>query len=415
MRKLLQINPVVRINTSTGRIMQEIGQLAMSNGWESYIAYSYGRDGIKPCDSKLVPVGNKADVAWHGLVTRLTDRHGLASEGATRAFIREIERIQPDIIHIHNIHGYFLNYRVLFDYLAKCNTPVVWTVHDCWLYTGHCYYYSYIGCNKWKTECVQCPQRKMFPSSWWADRSKQNFRDKKAAFTSLPKERFTIVPVSRWIKGEMEQSFLKDYDFRVIHNGIDTNVFTIYDPAEVKKKYQLEGKRIILGVASIWCEEKGWNDFMRLAERLDENERLVLVGVDEKHQAMLPKNITGIRRTENIRQLAELYSAAEAFVNPTWQDNYPTVNLEAIACGTPVVTYRTGGSIEAVTEQTGLVVEQGDVDGLLQAIRTIEERGKAYYQEPCRTHALKNFKKEDRYAEYLKLYDELICRNKNLE
>ena len=415
MRKLLQINPVVRINTSTGRIMQEIGQLAMSNGWESYIAYSYGRDGIKPCDSKLVPVGNKADVAWHGLVTRLTDRHGLASEGATRAFIREIERIQPDIIHIHNIHGYFLNYRVLFDYLAKCNTPVMWTVHDCWLYTGHCYHYSYIGCNKWKTECVQCPQRKMFPSSWWADRSKQNFRDKKAAFTSLPKERFTIVPVSDWIKGEMQHSFLKDYDFRVIHNGIDTNVFTIYDPAEVKKKYQLEGKRIILGVASIWCEEKGWNDFMRLAEQLDENERLVLVGVDEKHQAMLPKNITGIRRTENIRQLAELYSAAEAFVNPTWQDNYPTVNLEAIACGTPVVTYRTGGSIEAVTEQTGLVVEQGDVDGLLQAIRTIEERGKAYYQEPCRTHALKNFKKEDRYAEYLKLYDELICRNKNLE
>ena len=416
MKKLLQINPVIRINTSTGRIMQEIGELAMSKGWESYIAYSYGRDGIKPCDSKLVPVGSKADVAWHGLVTRLTDRHGLASEGATRAFIREIERIQPDIIHIHNIHGYFLNYRVLFDYLAQCNIPVMWTVHDCWLYTGHCYHYSYIGCNKWKTECVQCPQRKMFPSSWWADRSKQNFRDKKAAFTSLPKERFTIVPVSDWIKGEMQHSFLKEYDLRVIHNGIDTNVFTIYDPAEVKKKYQLEGKRIILGVASIWCEEKGWNDFMRLAERLNENERLVLVGVDEKHQAMLPKNVTGIRRTENIRQLAELYSAAEAFVNPTWQDNYPTVNLEAIACGTPVVTFRTGGSIEAVTEHTGLVVEQGDVDGLLKAVRIIEERGKAHYQQPCRSYALKNFKKEDRYAEYLKLYDELIGRNKkNLE
>ena len=414
MKKLLQINPVMRISTSTGRIMQEIGQLAMANGWESYIAYSYGRDGVKPCDSQLLPVGNKVDVAWHGLVTRLTDRHGLASEGVTKAFIREIERIQPDIIHIHNIHGYFMNYRVLFNYLAQCNIPVVWTVHDCWLYTGHCYYYSYIGCNKWKTECVQCPQRKLFPTSWWADRSKQNFRDKKAAFTSLPKERFTIVPVSNWIKGEMQHSFLKDYDFRVIHNGIDTNVFTIYDPAAVKQKYQLAGKRIILGVASIWCEEKGWNDFMRLAERLDENERLVLVGVDEKHQVMLPKNVTGIRRTENIRQLAELYSAAEVFVNPTWQDNYPTVNLEAIACGTPVVTYRTGGSIEAVTEHTGMVVEQGDVDGLLKAIRTIEERGKDYYQQPCWTHALKNFKKEDRYAEYLKLYDELICRNKNL-
>ena len=412
MKKLLQINPVIRINTSTGRIMQEIGELAISKGWESYIAYSYGRDGLKPCDSKLVPVGNKADVAWHGLVTRLTDRHGLASESATRAFIREIERIQPDIIHIHNIHGYFLNYRVLFDYLAKCDIPVMWTVHDCWLYTGHCYHYSYIGCNKWKSECVQCPQRKLFPSSWWADRSKQNFRDKKAAFTSLPKERFTIVPVSRWMKEEMLRSFLKDYDFRVIHNGIDTKVFNIYDATEVKRKYQLEGKRIILGVASIWCEEKGWNDFMRLAEQLDEHERLVLVGVDEKHQALLPKHVTGIRRTENIRQLAELYSAAEVFVNPTWQDNYPTVNLEAIACGTPVVTYRTGGSIEAVTEHTGLVVEQGDIDGLLKAIRTIEERGKAYYQQPCRSYALANFKKEDRYAEYLKLYDELIGKNK---
>lgn len=412
MKKLLQINPVIRINTSTGRIMQEIGELAMSKGWESYIAYSYGRDGLKPCASKLVPVGNKADVVWHGLVTRLTDRHGLASESATRAFIREIERIQPDIIHIHNIHGYFLNYRVLFDYLAKCDIPVMWTVHDCWLYTGHCYHYSYIGCNKWKSECVQCPQRKLFPSSWWADRSKQNFRDKKAAFTSLPKERFTIVPVSRWMKEEMLRSFLKDYDFRVIHNGIDTKVFNIYDATEVKRKYQLEGKRIILGVASIWCEEKGWNDFMRLAEQLDEHERLVLVGVDEKHQALLPKHVTGIRRTENIRQLAELYSAAEVFVNPTWQDNYPTVNLEAIACGTPVVTYRTGGSVEAVTEHTGLVVEQGDIDGLLKAIRTIEERGKAYYQQSCRVYALANFKKEDRYAEYLKLYDELIGRNK---
>ena len=412
MKKLLQINPVIRINTSTGRIMQEIGQLAMKNGWESYIAYSYGRDGIKPCDSKLVPVGNKADVAWHGLVTRLTDRHGLASEGATRAFIREIERIQPDIIHIHNIHGYFLNYRVLFDYLAKCDIPVVWTVHDCWLYTGHCYYYSYIGCNKWESECVHCPQRKLFPSSWWADRSTQNFCDKKAAFTSISKDRFTIVPVSHWIKGEMERSFLQDYKFRVIHNGIDTSIFKPYDAEGVKAKFQLQGKHILLGVASIWSEEKGWNDFMKLAERLDGNEQLVLVGVNEKQKAMLPPHVLGISRTENIRQLAELYSAADVFVNPTWQDNYPTVNLEAIACGTPVVTYRTGGSVEAITEDTGIIVEQGDVEGLLQAVRTIFHKGKTFYQQSCRKYALKNFRKEDRYADYLKLYDELICLNK---
>ncbi len=413
MRKLLQINPVMRVSTSTGRIMQEIGDVAMSNGWESYIAYSYGRDGIKPSTSKLIPVGNKLDVAWHGLVTRLTDRHGLASERVTRAFIQQIERLQPDIIHIHNIHGYFLNYRVLFDYLSTCNIPVVWTVHDCWLYTGHCYYYSFIGCNKWQMGCVHCPQRKSFPTSWWIDRSRENYRDKKAAFTSLPQDRFTIVPVSHWIKGEMQRSFLKEARFRVIHNGIDTNIFKPYETSEVKSKFQLEGKRVVLGVASIWSEEKGWNDFMRLAERLQEDERLVLVGVNDQQKTLLPKNVLGISRTENIRQLAELYSAADAFVNPTWQDNYPTVNLEAIACGTPVVTYRTGGSIEAVTENTGIIVEQGDIDGLLQAVRIIGKRGKAYYQQPCRRYALKNFRKEDRYADYLKLYDELVCLNKN--
>lgn len=413
MKKLLQINPVVRINTSTGRIMQEIGSLAMKHGWESYIAYSYGRDGLKPCASRLVPVGNKMDVAWHGLMTRLTDRHGLASDGATRAFIRQVEQIEPDIIHIHNIHGYFLNYRILFRYLATCGVPVVWTVHDCWLYTGHCYYYSAVNCNKWQTGCVHCPQRKAFPTSWWRDRSEQNFRDKKEAFTSMPKERFTIVPVSYWIKDEMQHSFLKDYRFRVIHNGIDTDVFSVCNPQQVKDKYGLNGKHILLGVANIWSDEKGLADFMKLAERLDEDERIVLVGVDEKLKGRLPEKVVGISRTENVHQLAELYSAADAFVNPTWQDNYPTVNLESIACGTPVVTYRTGGSIEAVNEKTGLVVEQGDVDGLLAAVRKIERMGKGAYRQPCRQYALKNFRKEDRYADYLKLYDELICMNKN--
>lgn len=405
--KLLQINPVIRANTSTGRIMQEIGELAMANGWESYIAYSYGRDGIKPCSSKLVPVGNQCDVAFHGIWTRLTDRHGLASVGATRRFIKEIERIKPDVIHIHNIHGYFLNYKILFAYLSKANIPVVWTVHDCWLYTGHCYHYSSVGCDRWKTGCGQCPQQKAFPSSWFVDRSRQNFVDKKRAFTSLSE--FTIITVSEWMKNEMSSSFLKDCRYQVIHNGIDLNVFDVQpDDEGIREKYRLGNKHIILGVASIWSKEKGWNDFMRLAEHLNEDEQIVLVGVNEKQQALLPANIIGISRTENIHQLAELYSAADVFVNPTWQDNYPTVNLEAIACGTPVVTYCTGGSIEAITPDTGIIVEQGDVNGLLQAVRKIEQLGKTHFQQPCRTHALKNFKKEERYAEYMRLYEGLI-------
>ena len=217
MRSLLQINPVLRVSTSTGRIMQEIGVMAQQKGWKSYIAYSKGRDGIKkPCQSQIVPVGGLCSTVWHGVETRLLDRHGLASVNATKKFVRQIERIHPDIVHIHNIHGYFLNYKILFDYLSHSGIPVVWTVHDCWLYTGHCYYYSYIGCDKWQTGCGHCPQRGEFPASLLFDRSARNFADKKAAFTSMPRDKFVIVPVSRWIRNEMSLSFLKEYDFRVI-------------------------------------------------------------------------------------------------------------------------------------------------------------------------------------------------------
>ncbi len=402
--KLLQINPVIRLNTSTGRIMQEIAELATQHGWECYIAYSKGRDGMKPCKVKTVPVGNRWSTAWHGVMTRLLDRHGLASNSATRRFIKEIERIKPDIIHIHNIHGYFLNYKILFDYLSKAGIPVIWTVHDCWLYTGHCYYYSFAQCDKWETTCNNCPQRKLFPTSYFIDRSKQNFLDKQAAFCSMPKDKLTIVPVSKWIRGEMQQSFLKDYNYQVIHNGIDTDTFNIYDTEAVKAKYNLTGKHIILGVASIWSEEKGLNDFVRMAPLLHDDEVIVLVGIKEEEKKLLPNNIVPIARTENIRQLAELYAAADAFVNPTWQDNYPTVNMEAIACGTPVVTYRTGGSIETITPDTGIIVEQGDVQGLLDAARSIRDKGKEYFQPKCREYALAHFKKEERYAEYLELY-----------
>lgn len=411
MKTLLQINPVLRVNTSTGRIMQEIGELAMQHGWRSCIAYSKGRDGIKSCQSEVIPVGNKWSTIWHGLETRLFDRHGLASNEATRLFVKQIQELKPDVIHIHNIHGYFLNYQILFDFLAKSNIPVVWTVHDCWLYTGHCYYYSYAGCNKWQTGCGHCPQKKEFPASWLIDRSHQNYEDKKQAFTSLPQDQLTIVPVSEWIREEMQHSFLRNNQFHVIHNGINTNIFNIYNPEQVKQKYGLNGKHILLGVASIWSREKGFDDCIQMADFLHPDEMLVLVGVRPEQQKKLKKNMLGIPRTENIHQLAELYAAADAFINPTWQDNYPTVNLEAIACGTPVVTYRTGGSIEAITDQTGFIVPQGNVKEMLEAARLISQRGKTYYQQPCRTYALENFRKEDRYQDYLDLYDKLTERN----
>ncbi|MGM9741755.1 MAG: glycosyltransferase [Candidatus Cryptobacteroides sp.] len=417
-KKLLQINPVLRTSTSTGRIMKEIGELAMANGWESYVAYSKGRDGLPESTSIPVPVGSRASVAWHGLQTRVLDRHGLGSELATKRFIEDIRRIGPDIIHIHNIHGYFLNYRILFDFLSKSGIQVIWTVHDCWLYTGHCYHYMYAGCDRWKTGCGHCPQTRKFPQSWFRDRSARNFRDKRDAFCSMPADRLTIVPVSDWIRSEMSESFLKDYRFQVIHNGIDTTVFSPQPQAssEVRNRYGLGDRHIILGIASIWSEEKGLNDFVEMAGKLAGDEIIVLVGMDREMldrtlsvcgKECLADRIVPVKRTADVHQLAELYSTADVLVNPTWQDNYPTVNLEAISCGTPVVTYRTGGSIEAVTEDTGYIVNQGDVDGLLSAVRRVESLGKEHFRENCRSRAVENFRKEDRYAEYIELYDRL--------
>lgn len=417
-KKLLQINPVLRTSTSTGRIMKEIGELAMANGWESYVAYSKGRDGLPGSTSIPVPVGNKASVAWHGLQTRILDRHGLGSVLATKRFIEDIRRIGPDIIHIHNIHGYFLNYRILFDFLSHSGIQVIWTVHDCWLYTGHCYHYMYAGCDRWKTGCGHCPQRGKFPRSLFADRSARNFRDKRDAFCSMPEDRLTIVPVSDWMRSEMSESFLKDYRFQVIHNGIDTDVFSP-QPAlesEVRRCYGLGDSHVILGIASIWSEEKGLNDFVEMAARLDSDEVIVLVGMDRKQlddvlsrcgRTVLGDRMVAVKRTADVHQLAGLYSTADVFVNPTWQDNYPTVNLEAISCGTPVVTYRTGGSIEAVAGDTGFVVEQGDIEGLVDAVRRVETLGKAHFRDACRSRAVKEFRKEDRYAEYIELYERL--------
>lgn len=397
------------MNTSTGRIMQEIGDVAMSAGWESYVAYSKGRDGVRKSTSKTIPVGSGFSVALHGLETRLFDRHGLASTCATKYFVKMIKEINPDIIHIHNIHGYFLNFRILFDYLGKAGKPVVWTIHDCWLYTGHCYYYSAACCDRWKTGCGHCPQKRQFPSSLFIDRSTKNYKDKERAFCSMPKDLLTIVPVSEWIRNEMRESFLKDYRFRVIHNGIDTSIFApSASDCEVREKYGIGSRKIILGLASIWCKEKGWEDFISLSKLLGEDEAIVMVGVKHEQAKGLPKGIIPIARTENVRQLAELYSAAEVFVNPTWQDNYPTVNLEAISCGTPVITYNTGGSVESITPATGIVVPQGDISALRHAISQIESNGKSHYSIPCREYALAHFRKEDRYQDYIRLYSECL-------
>ena len=403
--KLLQINPVVRLNTSTGRIMKEIGEMAIAAGWESYIAYSRARDGVPQHTSQLVPVGDRLDLAVHAVATRLFDAHGLASHRATRELIRRIREIDPDVVHIHNVHGYFLNYPLLCDFLRQRGKPVIWTVHDCWLYTGHCYHYASAHCDKWRTGCGHCPQKRAFPSSWLLDRSARNWRLKKQAIGSL--DQLTVVTVSDWMRREMASSFLADKPFRVIHNGIDLDVFR---PEAAADAPRTEGT-LLLGVASIWLEEKGLGDFIALAGRLREDEHLMLVGrMTEEQRRRIPAGVQLIERTENAGKLAALYAVATVLLNPTWQDNYPTVNLEAIACGTPVVTYRTGGSVEAVTEGTGFVVEQGDIDGLLLRARELASADRAATATRCREYAQHHFGKQKCYQNYIHFYEDLTTR-----
>lgn len=402
MSVLFQINTIVN-SGSTGRIAEEIGQTAIETEWDSYIAY--GRN-YRPSDSKLIRIGKDKDIKLHGLQTRLFDRHGLGSRGATYDFIQQIVEIKPDIIHLHNIHGYYINIEVLFQHLKKVNVPVVWTFHDCWPITGHCSHFMFVKCDKWKIGCYKCPQKTRYPASYFIDRSKKNYVLKKELFNSL--SNLTLVPVSQWLSSVLKESFLQKYPIKVINNGINTEVFKPSEGSAFRTKYSLDDKFILLGVASIWDERKGLKDFIELSKLLNSDYQIVLVGLTNKQIKQLPENILGIERTESVEGLAEIYASSDVFINPTYEDNFPTTNLESLACGTPVITYETGGSPEAIDESTGIVVEQGNINKLVDAINQIKSHDKQYYSDACVGRAHRLYKKEDRYKEYIDLYESLL-------
>ena len=403
MPKLLQINTVIN-SGSTGRIAEDIGKLAMQNGWESYIAFGRNQ---RPSASHVIQIGRKFDVLWHVLVTRLFDLHGLASRRATKKFVRQIEKIRPDVIHLHNIHGYYLNYKILFRYLAKSGTPVVWTMHDCWPATGHCPHYTFAKCLMWTNEkgCRRCPQKRRYPASLLFSNAAYNFRCKKTYFNLLAEEQLTIVTPSQWLSNEIANSYLGHYRRIVINNGIDLEVFK---PTGAEK--ERHGRFTILGVASVWDERKGLNDCIKLSALLCDDEEIVLVGLSERQIASLPagRNIHGLRRTENQTQLAELYSRALCFVNPTYEDTFPTTNIESLACGTPVITYRTGGSPEILDENTGFVTEAGEVGAVYECIQKIRRTGKSMFTSKCRERAERYFAEEKNFEKYLDLYNVLM-------
>jgi len=395
--RLLQINTTVN-SGSHGRIADEIGKLLISQGHESFIAY--GRT-ANPSESGTIKIGNDFSLAGHLLRTRLFDSHGFGSTRATKKFVENIKTLNPDIIHLHNIHGYYLNIKVLFDYLKQAGKPVVWTFHDCWPFTGHCSHFEHVNCFRWQTGCYHCPNKHGYPASWLIDNSRKNFRQKREIFTSLKK--MILVAPCRWMEGHLRNSFLSGYEIRVIYNGIDINKFRPVDSEDVRTKYSLNNK-YILGVANIWTKRKGLEDFIKLRKLLDKGIDIVLVGLKRRQCKMLPEGIKGIMRTESIDELAALYSGAEVFVNPTYVDNFPSVNLEALSCGTPVITYNTGGSPESVDEKTGIVIQKGDVDGLVKAIQKFIHDTKEFYSSKCRYRAERFFNKNNLYSHYFSLY-----------
>ena len=381
----------------TGRIAIGIHNALISQNQECAIAW--GRINTAADTVTTIKIGNKFDQNMHGLYTRITDKCGFGSQAVTRKFLKEIDEYAPDLIQLHIMHGYYINLEILFKYIKKKNIPVVWTFHDCWAFTGHCPYFDLVHCEKWKTGCYDCEQKRHHPTSLVFDNSKWNWEKKKELFTKIPN--LTIVTPSEWLAGLVRQSFLKGCRIEVINNGINLGDFAPMK-SDVREKYGLENKKIVLGVSSSWSKSKGLDDFIQVAEKLPKEYQVVLIGLNREKIKTLPDSIVGIQRTDNIEELAAFYSEANVFVNPTYEDNYPTTNLEAIACGTPVVTYRTGGSAEIVEKtRYGIVVEQGDIKELVKAIVTVRKEDiKGKYN-----HLLSQ---EFRFAEYVELYRRIL-------
>lgn len=398
--RVLLINSVCGYG-STGKIAVDLYQLLEKQGNECCIAY--GR-GTAPEELNTIKIGNKTDFYSHALMTRIFDCHGFASRAVTERFIEQAKKFDPDVIHLHNIHGYYINVELLFEYLREINKPVIWTLHDCWSFTGHCAHYDAIGCEKWMNQCQHCPLKNDYPQSLLLDSSFRNYEKKKNIFSGV--EKMTIVTPSKWLATEVKKSFLKDYPVEVITNGIHIGIFHPMEKSQsiqIKKalseKYSIDfGKKVLLGVASIWTRDKGFFDFIKMSEILPENAQLVMVGVSKKQKKELPSNVIGIERTENQKELSSLYACADVFLNPTYADTFPTVNLEASACGTPVISYDTGGS----TESSDIVVPKGDYERMLQeSLRS--EKLMSIPKKVC----LADLDKDHCLKEYLYLYEEI--------
>ncbi len=403
MPTLLQIS--IEVNSgSVGKIAEQIGEIVLERGWSSYITYARNNN---PSKSTVIKIGNKLDLYRHGLETRIFDNHCFSSKAATKDLINRVKEIKPDIIHLHHLHGYFINIEILFDYLRESKIPIVWTFHDCWSFTGHCVHFDFVGCEKWKTECFTCIQKKEYPASLLLDRSQQNFIDKKRIFNSV--KNMTIVSVSKWLSEKVSQSFLNKHDSRIIYNGVDLEKFFPKNSRDkIDEIYNTKNKFLLLGVATTWSDRKRLDDFIELNFYLDNSFAIILIGLSKNQIKSLPKNIIGIERTESQDELCEFYSASDLFLNLSVEETFGLTTAEALACGTPSVVYNTTACPELVNEDTGFIVEKQNISELVNVINKAKIKGKQYYTSACRQRAKWLFDKQERFLEYLNLYNEIL-------
>ena len=376
---------------STGRIVTGLARELESYGYVTRIAYGRGN---APEELDAYRIGSDLDVNLHGILSRITDRQGFYSTAATKRLIEEIKRFDPQIVHLHNIHGYYLNVRLLFEFLKSSHIRVIWTLHDCWSFTGHCTHFEYIGCQKWQKGCSHCEQLREYPKSLLMDSSERNYYEKLELFGDMP--HMELVTPSYWLKGKAEQSFMGKYPISVVPTGIDLESFAP-TPSELRARYNIGERFLVLGAASPWRERKGLFEFYKLARSLSDKYVIVLLGLNKKQIEALPPGIIGLGRTDSIKEMAQWYTAADAYVNLTLEDTFPTTNIEALACGTPVVTYMAGGSPEAIGEGCGMSVPRNSIEGAVAALDTIR-RGPDM-SSACVKRAME-YGSEERFSQY---------------
>lgn len=388
---------------STGRIVAGIYNEVKAAGGEAKVAYGFRKAAIVPeCDRYRI--NSKAGYYFHNILAKITDKTGLYSKRQTKRFVKWIKEYDPDIVNIHNLHGYYINYEILLNYLAKTKKIVVLTLHDCWAFTGHCAHFDMLGCEGFLSGCSECPHKKAYPKSYFLSRAAENYNLKKRLLSGI--ENLTVVTPSNWLKELAKQTFLGDKEIRVINNGIDLSVFSPTD-SDIKRKLGIENKKMVLAVANNWNYGKGLDDINIIADKLPSDIKIVMVGLDKKQLKKVNKNIVALNRTSSIKELAYLYSAADVFINPTREDTFPTVNIEALACGTPVITYNTGGSPEIIGDNCGWVIEKGDISAILQTI--MEHREKEENISSACVFYAKNYNVQDKFKEYIELFKGLVC------